>query len=448
MFSQWNQNLFTKFKLRSQQILERLMPEKRLFLRTDAETRFVRLSPASQILTILGSIGFIGWAIVATAMVLLDTIGSGNFRDQARRDQAIYEERLNSLASERDNRAQEALAAHQRFNTALAQVSSMQSQLLTAEDHSRELQRGIGVMQSTLRRAINERQILREKLTGIKLQIDLTNEVTKDGDAAQAVAKTMDYVHDTLEDVAQERDYANKRALQAYEEMSNLELEIQFLEEKADQIFRQLEDAMTISVKPLDKMFRNAGLNTNRLLEQIKRGYSGRGGALTPISYAPKGMGTIDLTVNRANNILGQLDKLNIYRIAAEKAPFSMPLKGSFRFTSGYGPRWGQMHRGTDFAAKSGTPIYATGDGVVSRAEWGGGYGRVVYIKHAFGIETRYAHMAKIRVKKGQRVSRGQRIGDMGNSGKSTGTHLHYEVRVNGKDVNPMIYIKAGRDVF
>lgn len=424
------------------------MPEKRLFLRTDNETRFVRLSPISQILTILGSIGFIGWTIVATAIVLLDTIGSGNFRDQARRDQAIYEERLNSLASERDNRAQEALAAHQRFNTALAQVSSMQSQLLTSEDHSRELQRGIDVMQSGLRHAINERQILREELAGIKLQIDLTNEMTTDGYAAQAVAKTMDYVHDTLEDVAQERDYANKRALQAYEKMSSLELEIQFLEEKADQIFRQLEDAMTISVKPLDKMFRNAGLNTNRLLEQIKRGYSGQGGALAPIPYAPKGMETIDLTVNRANNILGQLDKLNIYRIAAEKAPFAMPLKGSFRFTSGYGPRWGQMHRGTDFAAKSGTPIYATGDGVVSRAEWGGGYGRVVYIKHAFGIETRYAHMAKIRVKKGQRVSRGQRIGDMGNSGKSTGTHLHYEVRVNGKDVNPMIYIKAGRDVF
>ncbi|MBT6522323.1 MAG: M23 family metallopeptidase, partial [Rhodobacteraceae bacterium] len=74
--------------------------------------------------------------------------------------------------------------------------------------------------------------------------------------------------------------------------------------------------------------------------------------------------------------------------------------------------------------------------------------GRVVYIKHAFGIETRYAHLAKIRVKNGQRVSRGQRIGDMGNSGRSTGTHLHYEVRVNGKAVNPMTFIKAGRDVF
>jgi murein DD-endopeptidase MepM/ murein hydrolase activator NlpD len=230
--------------------------------------------------------------------------------------------------------------------------------------------------------------------------------------------------------------------------MASLELEIQFLEEKANQIFRQLEDAMTISVKPLDKMFRNAGLNIDRLLEQIKRGYSGQGGALSPISYMPDGLDVVDPTVNRANNILNQLDKLNIYRIAAEKAPFAMPVKGTFRFTSGYGPRWGEMHRGTDFAAKSGAPIYATADGVVTRAEWGSGYGRVVYVKHAFGIETRYAHMAKIRVKKGQRVSRGQRIGDMGNSGRSTGIHLHYEVRVNGKDVNPMIYIKAGRDVF
>ena len=259
------------------------MPEKRLFVRTDSETRFVRLSPISQILTILGSIAFIGWAIVATAIVLLYTIGSGDFRDQARRDQTIYEEQLNSLATERDNRAQEALAAHQRFNTALAQVSRMQSQLLTSEDHSRELQRGIDVMQSTLRNTMNQRQILREKLAKIKPQMGPANEIAADSYAVQAVAKTMDYVFDTLEYVSQERDYANEKALQTYKKMSSLELEIQFLEEKTDQIFRQLEDAMSISVKPLDKMFRNAGLNTNRILEQIKRGYSGQGGALSPI---------------------------------------------------------------------------------------------------------------------------------------------------------------------
>ena len=408
----------------------------------------MRLSPISQIIAILGSAAFIGWAITATAIVLLDTIGSGNFRDQARRDQAIYEERLNALALERDNRSQEALAAQQRFNTALEQVSSMQSALLTSEDHRRELERGINVMQATLRRYMNEREILQVELDATATQIDPENGIATDANTAQAIGSTMDYVNDTLADVSQQRDYAHARSLRAHDQMASLELEIQFLEEKANQIFRQLEDAMTISVKPLDKMFRNAGLNIDRLLEQIKRGYSGQGGALSPISYMPDGLDVVDPTVNRANNILNQLDKLNIYRIAAEKAPFAMPVKGTFRFTSGYGPRWGEMHRGTDFAAKSGAPIYATADGVVTRAEWGSGYGRVVYVKHAFGIETRYAHMAKIRVKKGQRVSRGQRIGDMGNSGRSTGTHLHYEVRVNGKDVNPMIYIKAGRDVF
>jgi len=408
----------------------------------------MRLSPISQIIAILGSAAFIGWAIIATAIVLLDTIGSGNFRDQARRDQAIYEERLNALASERDNRSQEALAAQQRFNTALEQVSSMQSALLTSEDHRRELERGIDVMQATLRRSMNQREILQVELDATATQIDPENDIATDANTTQAIGSTMDYVNDTLADVSQQRDYANARSLRAHDQMASLELEIQFLEEKADQIFRQLEDAMTISVKPLDKMFRNAGLNIDRLLEQIKRGYSGQGGAMSPISYMPDGLDVVDPTVNRANNILNQLDKLNIYRIAAEKAPFAMPVKGTFRFTSGYGPRWGEMHRGTDFAAKSGAPIYATADGVVTRAEWGSGYGRVVYVKHAFGIETRYAHMAKIRVKKGQRVSRGQRIGDMGNSGRSTGIHLHYEVRVNGKDVNPMIYIKAGRDVF
>ena len=408
----------------------------------------MRLSPISQIIAILGSAAFIGWAITATAIVLLDTIGTGNFRDQARRDQAIYEERLNALASERDKRSQEALAAQQRFNTALEQVSSIQSALLTSEDHRRELERGINVMQATLRRYMNQREILQVELDATATQIDPENGIATDADTAQAIGSTMDYVNDTLADVSQQRDYAHARSLRAHDQMASLELEIQFLEEKANQIFRQLEDAMTISVKPLDKMFRNAGLNIDRLLEQIKRGYSGQGGALSPISYMPDGLDVVDPTVNRANNILNQLDKLNIYRIAAEKAPFAMPVKGTFRFTSGYGPRWGEMHRGTDFAAKSGAPIYATADGVVTRAEWGSGYGRVVYVKHAFGIETRYAHMAKIRVKKGQRVSRGQRIGDMGNSGRSTGTHLHYEVRVNGKDVNPMIYIKAGRDVF
>jgi murein DD-endopeptidase MepM/ murein hydrolase activator NlpD len=106
------------------------------------------------------------------------------------------------------------------------------------------------------------------------------------------------------------------------------------------------------------------------------------------------------------------------------------------------------MHNGSDFAGPTGTNIYATADGVVTHAGWQSGFGRLVIIKHDFGIETRYAHNSRILVKKGQRVSRGDHISDMGSSGRSTGTHLHYEVRVNGTPVNPMIYIKAARNVF
>jgi murein DD-endopeptidase MepM/ murein hydrolase activator NlpD len=129
-------------------------------------------------------------------------------------------------------------------------------------------------------------------------------------------------------------------------------------------------------------------------------------------------------------------------------------VRAAVRYTSGFGyrrdPKTGgrRMHNGADFAGAHGTDIFATADGVVTHAGWQSGFGKLVTIQHAFGIETRYAHNTNIRVKVGQRVSRGDHIADMGSTGRSTGTHLHYEIRVSGRPVNPMIYIKAARNVF
>lgn len=223
--------------------------------------------------------------------------------------------------------------------------------------------------------------------------------------------------------------------------------QIRLMQDQNNQIFTQLEDAMTISVEPLDKMFSAAGLNTDTLLDSVRRGYSGQGGPLTPLSFSTSGAEPSPDAI-RANAILNQLDKLNLYRIAAERAPFAMPVNPGVRLTSSFGPRWGRIHKGLDLAGPKGTPIYATADGVVTHAGWQSGYGLLVKIEHEFGVETRYAHQSKLRVKKGQRVSRGQQIGDMGNTGLSTGPHLHYEVRSGGKAINPMTYIKAARDVF
>jgi len=99
-----------------------------------------------------------------------------------------------------------------------------------------------------------------------------------------------------------------------------------------------------------------------------------------------------------------------------------------------------KFHYGMDFACDTGTPIYATGDGKVIYARWKTGYGNMVEIDHGFGYVTRYAHCSKLDVKVGQQVKRGEVIARVGSTGKSTGPHLHYEVFLNGKNVNPIYY--------
>lgn len=431
-------------------LLEHYLPEQRLFLRTDTETRFIRLRSGIQALVLTGSALVLGWTIIATAILLMDSIGSGNAREQARRELAIYETRLDALSRERDARAEEAVAAQERFAVALEQVSAMQSALLASEERRRELETGIGVIQSTLRSTMTERDAALAEAETLSTSLNGTSGSASEVDRAEDVAATLDYLTAALGRTAAERDAMEMVADTAMEEAERVALDKRLMEDEHNRIFAQLEDAVTISMAPLDKMFTAAGMDPDKLIDEVRRGYSGQGGPLMPISFSTKGdaTGPVDASAARAAAILEGFDRVNMYRIAAEKSPFALPLKAAFRYTSGFGNRWGRLHAGVDLAGSYGTPVYATADGVIVHADWQSGYGRLIRIKHEFGIETRYAHLSQIRVKVGQRVSRGDRIGDMGNSGRSTGTHLHYEVRVGGKPINPMTYIKAGNNVF
>ncbi len=126
--------------------------------------------------------------------------------------------------------------------------------------------------------------------------------------------------------------------------------------------------------------------------------------------------------------------------------PAIMPVKKEKlkRMASGYGMRMHptlkirKMHKGMDFSAKRGTPIYASGNGKVIKAYRSSSYGNVVYIDHGYGYQTRYAHMQKIKAHKGQKVKRGDLIGYVGNTGRSVAPHLHYEVLYKNKHVNPI----------
>lgn len=158
-------------------------------------------------------------------------------------------------------------------------------------------------------------------------------------------------------------------------------------------------------------------------------------------------LGTLLERVERSepnlSDLVVKLEDLN----ALERAlPKRWPAGGSL--TSGYGWRRNpvgrrgyRFHSGLDIANRPGTPIHATGEGVVKQARWNSGYGRQIVIDHGYGITTSYSHCQRLFVREGQRVRAGQRIASMGSTGRSTGPHLHYEVHLDGNAVDPMDYV-------
>lgn len=126
--------------------------------------------------------------------------------------------------------------------------------------------------------------------------------------------------------------------------------------------------------------------------------------------------------------------------------PSRMPLEGA-QLTSGFGMRnhpvlgGRRAHAGIDLAAPTGTPVYATADGIIGRADWYSSYGLYISINHGASMETRYAHLSRLAVAAGDNVKKGDLIGYVGSTGRSTGPHLHYEVRVDGLAVNPIPYM-------
>ena len=446
--------MLNRFAYRINVSLEQYLPEQRLFLKSDSQTRFIRLRPLTQAVALAVSSLALGWMIFATAILLMDSIGAGSSREQVQRQQDLFEERLNVLSDDRDLRISEAAGAQERFNLALEQVSAMQSRLLASEDRRRELETGIDVIQNTLRRAIRERDATRDEVAKLTFaQVTDAGLGPSDAGRAADTAATLDILASTLGDIARERDALQIAADRADARTADIARQKRDLETRDEVIFTQLEQALTVSVEPLDKMFRDAGLSPDELIAAVKRGYSGQGGPLSPISLSTMGQPSSPEEI-RANAILQGLDQMNLYRIAAFKVPFGLPVKTSFRYTSDFGYRndpingSGRMHEGQDLAGDYGSPIYTPADGTISYAGWENGYGRLIKIQHAFGIETRYGHLSQIDVEVGQKVSRGDHIGDMGNSGRSTGTHLHYEVRLGGEAVNPMTFIRAANNVF
>lgn len=434
--------------------LSRYFPEQRVYIRTDKSIRFITLKPSTQFFASLTAITCLLWMMIATAMIGIGKLDSPHSKHHAAHSKEAYEQRLNRISSERDRRALEAQAAQEQFYIALEQISQQQNELLEAEEQRRELARGLQIMQAKLQDALKAHNLAELKINKLETTLknansDIPQHVSNSAELTQTLALLSEELNTSVS--AREALFEEAGAAKKYAE--DLQLNIELAQLKYDHIFNKLEDAIEVSLSPLERALEKSGINKDSLIDEIRRTHSGFGGPLTELTVSSKGQRE-DLNTKRFYGLLHDLDHINLLRIAGSKIPLSHPVRGSFRYTSGFGKRrdpktggWRQ-HNGADMAGPRGTTIVATADGTVTFAARRGGYGRMVRIRHSQGFETLYAHLNSINVKVGQKVSRGDKIGAMGNSGRSTGVHLHYEVHLNGKPINPTQYIKAAYNVF
>jgi murein DD-endopeptidase MepM/ murein hydrolase activator NlpD len=230
-------------------------------------------------------------------------------------------------------------------------------------------------------------------------------------------------------------------------ELSKLKQENRDLQ-VANEDFSKSVDTLRSQLKSVEEKTRKLAIIAG--VSAIDEGATGGVGGLRD-SSAPGSVyrDEVDTMRFRSRRLASELslleDKLTERSQMLSSTPSIAPVHGVL--TDGFGgrsdPFTGEkgLHTAVDISSAPGQPVRSPADGIVVKAEWANGYGNVIYISHGFGYSTRYGHLQSFAVKPGQKVKRGDMIGTVGTTGRSTGPHLHYEVQVDGKPVNPLDYV-------
>jgi murein DD-endopeptidase MepM/ murein hydrolase activator NlpD len=367
----------------------------------------------------------VGYLLATSYLVLRDDLIGAAVTRQARIQQA-YEDRISALRAQVDRITSRQLLDQQIMENKVSELLARQSVL--SQRHGR-----IGPI---LERAASETGLLPAAAPVPAAK----PEVRADAGARPALAYSaptdpLDGLslraggtgHDATADRADKLFVAINQSLRAIEgeQLTKIATLAENATETADKIAQALEDA---------------GLEID-----VDYGKQGIGGPLV----APDPSTEFDTRVRELDEAL---DHLEAMKMEARRYPIANPAPG-VSVSSGFGirrdPLLGTpaMHAGIDFRGTVGSPARATAKGTVVKAGWNGGYGRMVEIDHGDGFTTRYAHLSKVLVNVGDKVDVGDIVGKVGSSGRSTGPHLHYEVRKNGDAINPLRLLKAGRKV-
>ena len=417
--------------------------EQMLTISSGGRTRIVRLGTRTQAVILSASAILIAWILATTSIALVSIVrpasdGSGGHFQSGLAEQVIRLEAESEILRQSN-------ARYQDWGDALFDIAFDQSVELN------ELQKRI-VEHDRITTARDVAASGRSASVGDN-PIHAIGPRNQETPTESESAKRMEALFDAVDGTVESLEVARSEIKNLTDENARLRENADLKQRQSEQIVSEILDVVVAVSTDLEQVFQSADVSIDDLETATKEAYHGQGGPSEPIpadldtnGIFPRGAG-VDSLIELAN-------QLHAYRVYYRGTPFGHPVHARHKFTSGFGMRIHpvtgkrQMHNGIDLAAPPGTPILATGDGVVTFAGRKGNYGLLVKVRHLGGISSLYAHLEKIYVKKGQSVSRNQQIGAMGSSGLSTGPHLHYEIDVGGEMVNPLKFIEAEANVY
>ncbi|MEX0809682.1 MAG: peptidoglycan DD-metalloendopeptidase family protein [Dongiaceae bacterium] len=368
------------------------------------------------------------------------------------------------------------------FNGALrAQIAALEEELAAArdaggdlEEANADLQGDLSDIEAKLAGAIAQNGLLQREVAGLQDELAIA-EVARDSNAltaenlnrrielleqnlASAVDGNVDrderiaLMQQVIASVVDERNDLASIKSELGRQLGELQQRLAAVQSSQENVAQQLAERTLSGVEEVEKIVTMTGLDVERLLEVAGEELDGKGGPyISPNAVLDTEADELVLaSVADLDSAVSRLERL---QLVMRSLPITAPLDNYYT-TSGFGRRTDPfngtvaLHEGLDLVSNVGAEVLATAPGVVIFAGWQGEYGRLVEIDHGLGITTRYAHLKEISVEVGQTVDYRDEIGLLGSSGRSTGPHVHYEVRFNDRPFNPMNFLKAGRYVF
>ena len=373
----------------------------------------------------------IGYLLATTYLVMRDDLIGASMAQQARL-QHSYEDRIANLRTELDRVTSRQLLNQQLVQDKVAELMQRQAQLSSRHGALSPILNRAGIIDAAP--AVIPVPVPRPK--------DQANMIEADGTTAYQTAFVGGKLfQDKTPRLHTPSSLAQKDIL-LLDDTSRLfgtvALSLENIEEEQINRIQSLAKNTSRKTAEITKILKGSQLPAPKIDDA-----TAIGGPFVPA----KDNQAFDYSLRGLDHALQQFDQV-LHHI--EVLPIKNPVAGA-KISSHFGSRRDPFlkrrafHSGMDFKARTGTRVYAAAKGKVIKAGWSGGYGRMVEIDHGNGTTTRYAHLSRISVKKGQHVSTDMSIGRVGSSGRSTGPHLHYEIRRYGKAVNPSRYINAGQ---